>query len=163
MSNGKRETVGKIATDLMVDGFDYDVLRESEKQSNEEYLENLNLCIIDGQKKGYSGDFFIEVVIRNMGSLWNVYHRQFGARQQCPTPAYSQEVWQYHAQSGSLEFIWVVPSMAEIKDLVERSLMLTENEKIRFNYAIAAHNGVLFKQMLHLNKETDTPVVIQSM
>jgi len=53
-------------------------------------------------------DFYIVMLIAKDAMLKHPRYLIF-ARQSCPSPIYKQSVWKYHHQSGSLEFLWVIP------------------------------------------------------
>lgn len=63
MKDGKKETVGKIATDLAAQDIHPQSAIELEREIHKEYEKNLLECIERG-KKEYQADFFIVVITK---------------------------------------------------------------------------------------------------
>jgi hypothetical protein len=72
------------------------------------------------------------------------FYRVF-SRISCPTPHYCMALWKYHALSGSLEFMWIVPAKPKAYYLADLYPNVPEHEKSLAYYSVCALNGTLLK------------------
>src|SRR3990167_7176702 len=103
----KRDTVGKISTDLLNDETPLDHSAfEQMQESLSDYEKNLVEAVESG-KKTFFGDFYIVVETKKEPKMQNVIRNYFFSRQTCPTPIYDEAVYRYNAKDEAIEFLWV--------------------------------------------------------
>src|ERR1700679_948424 len=150
----KKDTVGKVARDLMLQQpIEAPVsVIELERQMQSEYMQHLLDCV-DAHYNIFPGDFFIQVITKNEKLLPNVFRNYFAARLSCPTPEYDQTVFKYNRVSGSIDYIWTVPSRDACHYLIEHASEVAQEERQLLNFVIQFKNGELAKICMHLNSE----------
>lgn len=79
----------------------------------------------------------------------------FDAKLACPTPQCKQTVYQYHHNSGILQFLWTIPSREQCAVLKYYALDLNEDERTLLEYVIEYESGKLLELARKLNKEHD--------
>jgi predicted transcriptional regulator with HTH domain len=156
-----RETVGKISSDLLnKTPYSTDPI-EIERAMHEDYEKNVFDCLEDAKKK-YVGDFFVVVLTKKERLMENVLRHYFFARKSCPTPDYDQTVYQYHANTENLIFLWVIPSKEACITFMEQASSITPEEWGLLGFVLQFADGTLFKIAKMLNNEQpDTPELIQ--
>ena len=148
----QRETVGKVATDLMSKQQDTRSVIEIEREMQQDYMSELMKCI-DAHYHIFPGDFFIQVLTKNERLLPNVFRNYFAARRSCPTPDYDQTVFKYDRARGAIDYIWTIPSQDACHHLLNNSLLVVDEERPLLGYVMQFKNGTLAKKCMELNNE----------
>lgn len=160
--NKKRETVGKISSDLIVKAPDSQDPIEIEREMHKDYEKEIFTCIKD-HLKVFNDSFYVMVITKKEPLMQNVMRNYFFARQSCPTPDYDQTVYKYHWKEDALEFMWVIPSKDACLYFLENALLIDEEEKDLLNFVMQFASGDLFRLAKKLNNEEYTsPLIIES-
>lgn len=149
----KRDTVGKISSELL---FNADYLDHSPEEQMREQLEDYEknvLEAIETGKKLYDGDFYIVVETKKEPKMQNVIRNYFIARQTCPTPTYDNSVYKYHWRDEHLEFLWVLPSKEVYKMFKDRALEIPSDQKELLGFVLDDADGTLLRLCKKLNGE----------
>lgn len=155
MEDFKRDTVGKIATDLQKSASDNThSAHEQMLEQLSEYDENLAQCV-NTRKTTVKGDFYVVVLTKKERLLDNVLRNYFFARNSCPTPDYDQAVYFYSSTEEAIKFMWVIPSKdtCEYMHANKESIDPSEHQLLRF--VLAFHDGYLLSLCKKLNDETE--------
>lgn len=153
----ERETVGKIATELLAKGSDHHTVSEQMLEQLSEYEKHIYNCVEDHKKK-FNADFFVTVITKKEPLLPNVIRHYFLARLSCPTPDYDQTVYHYKRSSDTLDFLWVIPSKMACMYMIERQSRVPKEEWGLLKFVLDFSDGTLFKKSKELNGEKlDTP------
>lgn len=157
----KKETVGKVAVDLMSKAPDNVTPMEQMRENLTDYEKNVLECVERYKKVWPNNDFYVVVITKNEKLLPNVFRNFFTARLSCPTPDYDQTVYKYKRKDDNLIFMWVIPSRPACFYLKENSLEVDRQEQQLLKYVLAFESGELFKLAKDLNGEVDleTPLV----
>jgi len=151
-----RDTVGKIALELMQKTPDSRDPIEIERELHTEYEANVLLCLDAGIKE-YNGDFFIVVITKKEPLLQNVLRNMFFHRQSCPTPDYDQTVYHYDKRNRMFEFLWVIPSKDTCILFKNNALEIAPSEKELLHYILDFDDGTLYKLAKKFNSEQEAP------
>lgn len=156
----KRETVGKLATDLSKKEPDTRDPIELEREMHKDYEKNLYACIERATKdSSIHGDFYVVVETKKERLLPNVLRNYFFYRKTCPTPTTDQTVYRYNAAHEVLEFLWVVPSEDTCRLLRNNVLEVAPEEKDLLHFVLDFYDGVLLRRAQSLNGEYISPIV----
>lgn len=147
-----KETVGKIARDLMLKEQETRSPIELEREMQSEYMQELLNCV-DAHYDVFPGNFFIQVITKNEKLLHNVFRNYFAARRSCPTPDYDQTVFMYNRQKGAIDYIWTIPSQDACHHLLRHANEVVESERPLLNFVLQFENGSLAKRCMELNNE----------
>ncbi len=147
-----KETVGKIATDLIVKTPDTKSPIEQMQENLTDYEANIWECV-ERCKKDFTGDFYIVVITKNEKLLPNVFRNYFYGRLSCPTPDYDQTVYKFKRKDNAPIFMWVIPSRDASIHLIKNHLYVAEEERGLLKYVVAFQDGTLFKLAKELNGE----------
>lgn len=147
-----RETVGKIATDLMQSTPDVVPVREIGKDMLQDYMENLWECVSRGSKD-LASDFFVVVLQKKERIMQNVVRNQFLYRKSCPTPTYNQSVFRYSRKDDELEYIWSLPDKDSCYMLRANALMVAPDERDMLRFVLDFFDGTLDTQAQRYNGE----------
>lgn len=150
----KPKTVGKIATDLLINANETHSVTEQMQENLSEYDKNIYECIELG-KKEYTGDFYLVVITKNEKLLQNVLRHYFLSRQSCPSPQYDEAVYKYHSSEERVEFLWVVPSKQTCEYFVVNSLQIPEEERQLLDFVLRFTNGDLNLLAKKMNGEIE--------
>lgn len=151
-----RETIGKIATDLLP--HQLDDTHSAEDQMREcltDWDNNIDSAIESGLKAYMTGDFYVVVSTKKERLLSNVIRNYFFARYTCPSPEYDQTVYHYHRNSDTVEFLWVIPSKDTVEYFASHPLEIHGDERELLDYVLSFRDGTLLKKALKLNKEIE--------
>lgn len=148
--NKKRDTVGKIATDLSQKEPDTRDPIELEREIHKEYENNIIECI-KRAKKEVDGDFYVVVSVKKERLLPNVIRNLFFYTHSCPTPTYDQTVYRYIKKEDMLEFLWVIPDKETCIIFKDKPLQVEEKELLY--YVLSFYDGTLDIVAGRLNKE----------
>lgn len=80
------------------------VVKEAEEQSNSDYYKNR--------------DFYVCCFFNREKNITNAPRHRIFSRRTMPGPFYHLAVWKYHHKSGHLQFMWFLPSMETVKEIV---------------------------------------------
>lgn len=156
----KKETVGKIALDLMQKEPDSRDPIELERAMQEDYMKHLIEKTQEATKK-YDNDFYVVVITKNEKLLPNAFRNYFFHRHSCPSPDYDQSVYKYNRQSEQLEYLWTVPSKEACYYLRDNAAKVVDEEKQLLWFVIDFLNGTLLKQSKKLNGEVHDSNILE--
>jgi hypothetical protein len=154
MTTIKRETVGKISSDLLNKTPITNDPIEIERAMHGDYLKNMLSCIDDASDE-FGNAYFIVVLTKRERLMSNVLRNYFFARSTCPTPDYDQTVYLYKKDADCLDFIWVIPSKDTCIYLKNNALSVVEEEKQLLRFVLDFADGTLYKLAKKLNNEVD--------
>ena len=153
MPVSKRETVGKISTDLLWGAQELDHSPEEQMREMLDLWESNLLECIERGKKEFPHDFYIVVDTKKEPKMQNVLRNVFIPRSTCPTPTYDNSVYKYHRSDENLEFLWVLPSKATCSMMKDRALEIPEDQKDLLQFVLDDADGTLLRRCKKLNKE----------
>lgn len=155
----KRETVGKISSELIEKAPESRDPIELQRAMTKEFIDELNKCVVDNQHK-YIGDFYVIVITKRERLMPNVLRNYFFPRQSCPTPEYDQSVFRYNRSTGDLIYLWTVPSKDACYYLKDHMLEVVPEEQDLLRYVLAFFDGSLLRYAKKMNKEKyDSPIL----
>jgi hypothetical protein len=155
-----RETIGKIATDLIKkdDGYAVSAIDQA-RECTEDYMKNLYEAVETGIKKYPMSDFYVHVETKKEKLLENVLRNYFIVKHACPTPNYDQSVFKYHHEKGDLVFMWVIPDRGTCFYFKQNYAQIPAEEKELLQFIRMFDDGTLLKLAKRLNgEETETIV-----
>lgn len=155
----KRDTVGKIASDLLLKKPESTDPIELEREMHKDYESQVITCCQDG-KKFYDDDFFIIVITKKERIMQNVLRNYFFHRQACPTPDYDQAVYRYNSLNDSIEFIWVVPSKDTCILFMNNVMNIAPEERQLLQNVLDFADGTLYKRAKTLNGEEISSIIL---
>jgi hypothetical protein len=156
----KRETVGKIALELMQQEAPTQDPIALERAMHAEYESSIWECVASA-KKSMHGNFYVIVITKRERLLPNVFRNYFFARSTCPTPDYDQTVYLYNSKQDYLDFIWVIPSRDASHYLKNNALHVVNEERQLLQFVLDFADGTLYKLAKKLNGETlDSPLLV---
>ena len=152
----KKETVGKIATDLQAkdDGYQINAIDQA-AENTKDYLKNLYEAVDRGILKYPNEDFYIHVETKKEKLLENVLRNYFIVKHDCPTPNYDQSVFKYIYKAGDLVFMWVIPDRGTCFYFKENWKEIPAEEKDLLNFIRMFDDGTLLKLAKRMNGEKD--------
>lgn len=149
----KRETVGKLSSNLLANAISEDHSSEEQmREQLEEWDKNVYACIAEG-KRSFNTDFYLVVETKKERIMKNVLRNYFFCRLTCPTPNYDQSVFKYHRNEERIEFLWVLPSKDTCKMIKNNVLELTPDHKELIGYVLDDADGTLLRRCKQLNGE----------
>lgn len=149
-----RETVGKVASDLMQKAPETTSPVEQMRESLTEYEQNLVECV-ERCKKEYLGDFYVVVLTRAERLMENVFRNQFFGRLSCPTPTWDQTLYKYKRNNDQIIFMWCIPSKDACEYLTINSHLVVKEEQQLLKYVLAYNDGSLMRLAKDLNGEKE--------
>ena len=155
MTEKRRETVGKVASDLMAK--DIKVTHSAREQANSqlsEYEKNVEECL-QIHKKKFPDDFYIVVDTKKEKLMPNVIRNYFYGRLSCPTPNYDQVVYKYTQKDNQLKLIWVVPDRASTKEMKNNAAIIPPDQWELLSFVLKFADGTLYKLAKELNGEKE--------
>jgi hypothetical protein len=159
--NEKRDTVGKISSELLKQESPTNSPIELEREMHTEYDKNISECIESG-KKQYPHNFYVVVITKRERLMPNVFRNYFFARETCPSPDWDQAVYRYMRSVDEVEFLWVIPSKDTCEHLKQNALYVSSEEKQLLNFVLDFSDGTLLKLAKRLNKEKEDSPLIDS-
>jgi len=149
----KRETVGKLSTELLQDAeyLTHSPHEQMQKQL-EDYENNFYTCLELGKKK-YDGDFYIVVETKKEPLMKNVIRNYFIHRKTCPTPTYDNVVYRYNFKDEFIELLWVLPSRDTYNMMLNRAVEIPKEQHELLQYVLDDHDGTLLHICKQLNGE----------
>lgn len=155
----KRDTVGKISSELIQKMPESQDPIELERAMHENYERHIFDCVDRGTKE-FFGDFYVIVITKRERLMNNVIRDYFFPRQSCPTPDWDQVVYRYHRTAEILEFLWVIPSKDTCEHLTINALSVVESERDLLNFVLEFNDGSLLRLAKKLNGEQiDSPLL----
>lgn len=154
----KKEPVGKYAyelqkkTDEKINPID---MQETIHKGNkgEDSFENQVRIAVERGEKEFEGDFYIVVLFKKERLLHNVVRQYFFPRKSCPLPEFDQVVYKFHRNSGTLDFLWVVPDQAATVELPKIRALLPLEQQGLLEHIEAFNSGKLDALCASLNNE----------
>jgi hypothetical protein len=161
MKKDKRETVGKVSSDLLQKEQTSQSPIELQRAMQEEYVDYLINCVQD-HRKIFEGDFFVIVITKNEKLMPNVFRNYFFARTSCPTPEYDQTVFKYASAEEQIQYLWTIPSKDACIHLRDNALQVVPEERELLKFVLQFGDGTLYKLSKQLNGEIEleTPKII---
>lgn len=156
MKEAKKETFGKVASELLKKQPEERSVVELTRSMNEGYYDNLIKCVSDHRSQ-FPGNFFVTVITKNEKLFSNTFRHYYFPRHTCPTPDYDQSVFMYHRQDEEIRYIWTIPSQDACYHLIDNALFVHPEERDLLNFVFQFKNGELFRIAQHLNGELETP------
>lgn len=150
----KKDTVGKIASDLLLKTPESQDPIEIQREVHKEYEDHIFKVVEEGKNKHYD-DFFIVVITKRERLLANVIRNYFFTRESCPTPDYDQTVYHYHNKHDELEFLWVLPSKDTCQLFKANALQIAPEERHLLEFILQDSNGELLALSKRLNREIE--------
>ena len=150
----KRETVGKIASELMQKEPESRDPIEIERVLQKDLWSIICDTVADG-KKLYPGQFFVQVITKNEPLMPNVFRNQVMHLHACPTPNYDQSVFRYDPQKDAIEYIWTIPCRETCFHLKMHALEVVPEERDLLNFVLDFADGTLYRLARKLNNEPE--------
>jgi hypothetical protein len=147
-----KETIGKVATDLLQKPIETRDPIELERSMHKDYEKEVYETVMRARKE-ISTDFYVVVITKRERLLENVFRNYFFYRHSCPTPDYDQAVYRYHAKEQELEFLWVIPSRDTCYYLLENESLVRPDEYHLLSFVKSFQDQTLFKICKTLNGE----------
>ncbi len=157
----KRETVGKLSSELLQKESPTHSPIELEREMHTEYEANLFSCIETG-KKMYGNSFYVVVITKRERLMPNVFRNYFFSRSSCPTPDWDQTVYRYEKSCDEIEFLWVIPSKDTCEHLTLNALQVAPEERALLGFVLSFSDGTLFKLAKKLNKEMEHSPLLEA-
>lgn len=164
------QTVGKIASDLLLKTPDSNDPIEIQRATEQEYLDNLMWCVQHALKKvdcssienhgecknrsALEGDFYVAALLKKEKLLQNVLRNYFIATKSCPTPTFDQTIYKYNFKKEAIEFLWVVPDQETALTLKDNKQIVVLEERGLLQFVLDYYNGNLHRICKKLNGET---------
>jgi hypothetical protein len=148
----KRDTVGKISTELLARSSDTHSAEEQMREQLSDYEKHINQCV-ETHKKTFDGDFYIIVITKKEVLMRNVIRHYFFGRLSCPTPDYDQTVYKYYRPKEELSFLWTIPSKMTCLYMKEHASEIQPEEFGLLKFVLEFADGTLFKRSKELNGE----------
>jgi hypothetical protein len=148
-----RDTVGKIATDIIQNDPATTDVNEQGEHMTRNYLAELYKSILDYKVKNINIDFFVEVQTVKPRILSNIIRNYFIPRLSCPTPNYDQTVWQYKYKDDGLFLVWTIPNREHCFKLLENAAIIDPSIRELTDNVIAFAQGDLYRLCKKLNNE----------
>jgi len=155
----KRETLGKISSDLLQKQPEERSVVELERSMQEDYLDHLKECVAT-HAKIFPDNFYIVVITKNEKLMPNVFRNYFSARLSCPTPEYDQSVFKYIKESEHVEYLWTVPSKDACIHLKENAQYVVKEEQELLRFVLHFLDGTLLNVSKHLNGESIDSILL---
>ena len=155
----KRDTIGKISSDLIVKDPETKSPIEQMREQLSDYDKNIFECIERGVKT-FSDDFYVVVITKKERLMPNVIRNYFANRVSCPTPEYDQTVYRYIAKEEAIAFLWVVPSKDTCQLLVTNKEQVDPSEFALLDFVLKFYDGTLFQMAKRLNGEEKDSIIL---
>jgi len=159
MTEIKRETVGKISSDLLTKQTENISPIELEHEIHQDYEKNIEECF-ERCRKDFPEDFYIVVITKKEPLMQNVLRHYFVGRISCPTPDYDQTVYRYVRKTDDFSFLWVIPSRDSCFLLKENAATVDPAEYSLLEYVLKFADGTLYKLSKTLNGEDEDSILL---
>ena len=164
MEDIKRDTVGAIASELMVkEPETRDPIEIQREVHKKEFEENI-LETIRRKKTGkgyalptepYDGPFYVVVVTKRERLMPNVLRNYFFTTNACPTPTWDQTVYRYTPHDEKIEYLWTVPDKETCRLLKDNALIVAQEERQLLSMVLDFTDGTLDRKARLYNGEID--------
>lgn len=161
MEEIKRETVGKISSDLLTKDYGKISVIEQQREMQKEYIDNLIKCVEDN-KKQFHGNFFVVVETKTEPLMPNVMRNYFFARWTCPTPTYDQSVFRYNKQDERIEYLWTLPSKDACYHIKDNAAIIDKSEQELKYFVLSLFDESLLRKSKELNGEKVNTILLES-
>ncbi len=161
MEEIKRETIGKISSDLLTKDVGQVNVIDQQREMQKEYLDNLVKCVEDN-KKDFSNNFFVVVETKTEPLMPNVMRNYFFARWTCPTPTYDQSVFRYNRKDEHLEYLWTLPSKDACYHIRDNAALMDRSEAELRNFVLSFFDDSLLRKSKKLNGESVDTILLES-
>lgn len=148
----KRDTVGKISTDLLAKEPETRDPIEIQREVHKTYVDELIECAMTFSKT-HPYDFYVSVVTKKERLMKNVLRNYFFPLLACPTPTYDQAVYRYHHKDEKIEFLWVLPSKDTCELFRDHMDEIVPEERQLLGYVMSMYDGSLLALSKKLNNE----------
>lgn len=176
----KRETVGKIAQDILNKTPETLDPIELQQEMQKEYIDNLIFAVEHAKKRADCstfhenkpcdilearlGDFYIIVITKKERLLQNVVRNYFFTRDACPTPDYDQAVYRYNSHDDSIEFVWVIPDKETCLMMLDNKMHIPPEQGQLLQFILDFKDGTLFMKAKKLNgEEVESSLLAQTL
>lgn len=164
-----RETVGSLALKALEHSNGTTDPIEIQREAQKSWSDSIAEAVENG-KNYINGDFFVEIntkkekifsqTIIDPGTgiphqFSNVLRNYFYPRRSCPTPTWDQTLYRYHAVSGALEFLWVVPSKDTCNLFMNNILEIVPAERDLLKFIMDFEDGTLLTLAKKINREIE--------
>jgi hypothetical protein len=120
---------------------------------NKKYWDDLQGCYEGGRKASPKKIFYIEVVNRVEPYYQNrAAHPVFAARAACPTPQYTQSVYECNPLKDTIEHLWTMPSDKEARLIYDDPLRAIVSQHMK-RTVIDFFDGSLLESVKKRNNE----------
>ena len=160
MNEEKRDTVGKISSDLLQKDMGQVSVIDQQREMQKKYLDNLVKCVEDN-KKVYPGNFFVVVETKVEPLMPNVSRDFFFERWTCPTPTYDESVYRYNRQDDRIEYLWTLPSRDACYYIKENALIVDKSEQELKYCVLGLFDGSLLRRAKELNNEKLDSILLE--
>lgn len=177
-----KQTVGKIASDLLLKTPETRDPIELQREIQKDYLDNLKWSVQHMQKKvdcshlvgnnrgheqcaqrtAYLDDFYVVVITKKEKLLENVLRNYFFETIDCPSPDYNQSVFRYSHAREELEYLWTVPDRDTCDLFQQNAIHIVPEERQLLDFVLKFRNGTLLQQARRLNGENlQTGIILE--
>lgn len=177
-----KQTVGKIATDLLLKTPETTDPIELQREIQKDYIDNLKWAVQHMQKKvdcshlvgndrghefcstrtAHLDDFYVVVITKKEKLLENVLRNYFLQTIDCPTPDYNQSVFRYDSKKEELEYLWTVPDKETCDMFQQNAIHIVPEERQLLDMVLKFRNGTLLQQARRLNGENlQTGIILE--
>lgn len=166
----KKQTVGKIASELLQKTPETFNSIEIQRATEQEYLDNLIWCVNHARKKvdcstieghdvckdrtAFEKDFYISVLLKKEKLLENVLRNYFVPTIDCPTPFFDQTVYRYNHEKEDVEYLWTIPDEETCLIFMENKNIIVPSERGLLKFVLEYFDGTLLNLCKKLNGET---------
>ena len=131
----KRETVGKISSDLIVkSGDNTHSAHEQMCENLTDWDKNVKICMDRYKIIWPNSDFYVLVCTRKNPLMPNVFENYFTGLRACPTPQYDTTLYRYTTKDDKLSFLWVIPSKDTCIYMLENKMYIPPEEWQLLNF-----------------------------
>ena len=150
----KKETVGKIASDLLQkDPVSTDPIEQMEEVLTE-YEQNI-IKTAQTDAAQYNTIFYVVVLFKTEPLMPNVVRNYYFSRSSCPTPDYDQAVYKVNAKDRTIDFLWIIPDKRTCQYLTENVLLVPPSQATLCKFVLSFNDGSLLQRCKQLNGETE--------
>lgn len=157
----KKETVGKIARDLMMKVPESRDPIEIQREMLSDFEKNVVECMEKHLSCSLCKDFYIVVNTKKERLMPNLIRNYFYPRHSAPTPTYDQTVYYYHRNSHTIEFLWVLPSKDTCEMLRDNAQYVPPEEWQLLQYVLDMYDDTLLQRAKKLNNEMPDQPLLQ--
>jgi RNA-binding protein YhbY len=160
MEEVKRDTVGKISTELLSQDYGKVSVIDQQREMQKDYIDELVKCV-ELNKKRFPGNFFIVVETKTEKLMANVMRNYFFARWTCPTPTYDESVFRYNRQEERIEYLWSIPSRPACYYIRDNIAIIDKSEEELKYFVLGFFDGSLLRKAKELNNEKHDTILLE--